>query len=232
MTDDAMRFFREFARAPLSVGAIAPSSAVLARHICAAVPESGDPVVVELGPGTGAFTDVIQRRLGGRGHHLAVELNPVFANRLADRYPGVDIAVGDAAHLGDLLGERGLGRADVIVSGLPWAAFSARRQGSVLDAVRQAMAPDGAFTTFAYVHALWAPPARRLRSAVRTAFEEVVIGRTVWRNVPPRSSTTPAAPGPSPAPRASASCRTPGVCLFPELEVDEGLGRDHALDLA
>ncbi|WP_232072072.1 class I SAM-dependent methyltransferase [Phytohabitans flavus] len=185
MTDDAMRFFREFARSPLSVGAIAPSSAVLARHICAAVPEGGDPVVVELGPGTGAFTDVIQRRLGGRGHHLAVELNPVFAGRLADRYPGLDVVVSDAAHLGELLGERGLGQADVIVSGLPWAAFSARRQGSVLDAVREAMAPAAAFTTFAYVHALWAPPARRLRFALRDAFEEVVVGRTVWRNVPP-----------------------------------------------
>lgn len=185
VTDDAMRFFREFARAPLSVGAVAPSSTILARHICATVPESGDPVVVELGPGTGAFTDVIQRRLGGRGHHLAIELNPVFAGRLADRYPGLDVAVSDAAHLGDLLGQRGLGRADVVVSGLPWAAFSAGRQGSVLDAVRQAMAPGGAFTTFAYVHALWAPPARRLRSALHAAFEEVVVGRTVWRNVPP-----------------------------------------------
>jgi phospholipid N-methyltransferase len=185
VTDDALRFFREFARAPLSVGAIAPSSAALARDICATVPEGGDPVVVELGPGTGAFTDVIQRRLGGRGHHLAVELNPVFAGRLADRYPGLDVAVSDAARLGDLLGERGLGQADVIVSGLPWAAFSAGRQGSVLDAVRRVMAPDGAFTTFAYVHALWAPPARRLRSALRATFEEIVVGRTVWRNVPP-----------------------------------------------
>jgi phospholipid N-methyltransferase len=185
VTDDAMRFFREFARAPLSVGAIAPSSPALAQHICATVPEGGDPVVVELGPGTGAFTDVIQRRLGGRGHHLAVELNPIFAGRLADRYPGLDVAVSDAAHLGDLLGERGFGHADVIVSGLPWAAFSARQQGSVLDAVRRTLSPVGAFTTFAYIHALWAPPARRLRAALRATFEEVVVGRTVWRNVPP-----------------------------------------------
>ncbi len=185
VTDDAMRFFREFARAPLSVGAIAPSSTILARHICAVVPQSGHPVVVELGPGTGAFTDVIQRRLGGRGHHLAVELNPIFAGRLADRYPGLDVAVSDAAHVDDLLRERGLGGADVIVSGLPWAAFSARRQGSVLEAVRRVLAPGGAFTTFAYVHAIWVPPARRLRSALHAAFEEVVVGRTVWRNMPP-----------------------------------------------
>jgi phosphatidylethanolamine/phosphatidyl-N-methylethanolamine N-methyltransferase len=185
VTDDAMRFFREFARAPLSVGAIAPSSAILARQICATVPEGGDPVVVELGPGTGSFTDVIQRRLGGRGHHLAVELNPVFAGRLADRYPGLDVAISDAAHLRELLDDRGLGQVDVVVSGLPWAAFSARRQGSVLDAVRRVLSPVGAFTTFAYVHAVWAPPARRLRSTLRASFEEVVVGRTVWRNVPP-----------------------------------------------
>jgi phosphatidylethanolamine/phosphatidyl-N-methylethanolamine N-methyltransferase len=47
------------------------------------------------------------------------------------------------------------------------------------------LSPVGAFTTFAYVHAVWAPPARRLRSTLRASFEEVVAGRTVWRNVPP-----------------------------------------------
>jgi phospholipid N-methyltransferase len=180
-----MYFLREFARTPLSVGAIAPSSTTLSRLICGAVPETGDPVVVELGPGTGAFTQMIQTRLGGRGHHLAIEVSPVFAARLSARFPDVDVAVADAAHLADLLAQRGHPAADVIVSGLPWANFPAERQSEILAAATGVLAPGGSFGTFAYIHSVWAPPARRLRNDLRNAFEEVVVGRTVWRNLPP-----------------------------------------------
>jgi phospholipid N-methyltransferase len=151
-------FLREFVRAPLTVAAVAHSGETLADLITAPVPSSGDPLVVELGPGTGAFTVAIQRRLTGRGHHLAIEVNERFAgHRLAD----------------------------VIVSGLPWAAFAPDQQDELLNAVTGALTPDGAFTTFAYSFARWTPAARRLRRSLHEQFEEVVTGRTVWANVPP-----------------------------------------------
>ena len=53
------------------------------------------------------------------------------------------------------------------------------------DEVVRALAPDGVFTTFAYIHALWTPPARRLRRALHERFEEVVPSATVWANLPP-----------------------------------------------
>ncbi|MFI6925854.1 class I SAM-dependent methyltransferase [Nonomuraea spiralis] len=182
---DRAAFLHEFARAPFTVGAVAPSGEPLADLITAPVTCDGDPLVVEVGPGTGAFTAAIQRRLGGRGHHLAVEVNERFAQRLATRYPQIDVAVADARDLREVLAERGHHRADVIVSGLPWAAFTAGRQHDLLDALAGALAPHGAFTTFAYAHARWAPPARRLRRFLGGRFEEVVVSRTVWANVPP-----------------------------------------------
>jgi phosphatidylethanolamine/phosphatidyl-N-methylethanolamine N-methyltransferase len=175
-----MTFLVEFARSPLVVGAVAPSGRGLAEVMTAPIPRRGHPVVVELGPGTGSFTAAIQRRLGGRGRHVAVEINPRFATRLAAAHPGVEVVRGDARDLGDIVD-----RADVVVSGLPWAAFSESRQGDVLSAVTRTLAPGGAFTTFAYVHARWAPPARRLLRSLRAHFDEVVIGRTVWANLPP-----------------------------------------------
>jgi phospholipid N-methyltransferase len=75
--------------------------------------------------------------------------------------------------------------ADVIVSGLPWAAFSGERQAALLGAVVEALRPEGAFTTFSYVHARLLPPALAFRRRLRKAFEEVVPGRTVWLNLPP-----------------------------------------------
>jgi len=180
-----MSFLGEFIRSPLTVGAVAPSGATLARVIAASIPRDRDAVVVELGAGTGAFTGQIQQRLAGRGRHIAVELNERFAVRLATRYPTVDVALADAGDLPGVLASRGLLRADAIVSGLPWAAFAESRQRDVLAAAVDALSPDGAFTTFAYVHTRWAPPARRLHHALEARFDEVVVGRTVWGNLPP-----------------------------------------------
>ncbi|MBU2664580.1 methyltransferase domain-containing protein [Actinoplanes bogorensis] len=176
-----MTFLVEFARSPLIVGAVAPSGRSLAEVVTAPVPRTGDPLVVELGPGTGSFTAAIQRRLAGRGRHVAVEINPRFAARLSRAHPGVEVVAADARDLSSLV-ER---PADVVVSGLPWAAFSPTMQGDALSAIARSLKPGGAFTTFAYVHARWAPPARRLLRSLRSHFDEVVVGRTVWANLPP-----------------------------------------------
>ncbi|WP_449063177.1 class I SAM-dependent methyltransferase [Planomonospora algeriensis] len=185
MTNDTAVFLGQWMRAPGTTGAVAPSSRRLAESVTTPVPHRGDPVIVELGPGTGAFTAEIQRRLGGRGHHLAVEINPKLAEFLAARHPKVDVVVADAAGLPDLLEQRGFLQADAVVSGLPWAAFSEGTQASLLDAVAAVMGPHTAFTTFAYSFAKHLPPARRFRRRLHETFEEVVTGRTVWGNVPP-----------------------------------------------
>lgn len=183
--DSRVSFLLEFARSPMTVGAVVPSGTALARAITAPIARTGAPVIVELGAGTGAFTSVIQQRLGGRGHHVAVEINERFARRLAARFPAVDVVAGDARDLTGLLAERGHRDADVIVSGLPWAAFTPARQDDLLRAVVGALSPQGAFTTFAYTHLRWAAPARRLRRSLQEAFEEVVVGRNIWANMPP-----------------------------------------------
>ncbi|MDR7278795.1 class I SAM-dependent methyltransferase [Catenuloplanes atrovinosus] len=178
-------FLREFFRSPARTGAIAPSSRRLGEAVVAPIPERGDPVVVELGPGTGAFTTVIQEKLAGRGRHLAIELNPTLAAHIAARHPGVEVLNDNAADLPRLLAERGVQRADVVISGLPWASFPVSAQRSILAAVHATLSPTGAFTTFAYTMAAWTPAARRFRGMLRESFEEVVLGRTITANLPP-----------------------------------------------
>ncbi|RCG26909.1 methyltransferase domain-containing protein [Sphaerisporangium album] len=185
MANDTALFFGQFLRSPGKTGAVAPSSLRLARVVASPVPERGEPVIVELGPGTGVFTGEIQRRLGGRGHHLAVEINPVLAARLSERHPGATVVTADACDLPHLLEHHGLERADAVVSGLPWAAFPARLQDRLLEAITTVLGHDGTFTTFAYTHARTLPPALRFRRRLMEAFEEVVPSRTVWGNLPP-----------------------------------------------
>ncbi|QGK69887.1 methyltransferase domain-containing protein [Allosaccharopolyspora coralli] len=177
-------FVREFVKSPTTTAAVGPSSRQLARRMVEPVPIAGDPVIVELGPGTGAFTREIQRRLHGRGRHLAVELNERWARELGERFPAVESVCADAHVLPGLLADRDV-RADVVVSGLPWAAHVERDGRSLVEVIAESMAPDGAFTQFAYTWTRWAAPARRLRTQVDEAFAEVEVSPTVWRNVPP-----------------------------------------------
>ncbi len=173
-------FFREFVRSPLTTASAIPSSKALSEQMVAPIPERGEPVVVELGPGTGAFTEVIQSRLDGRGRHLAVELNPRLADVLAKRYPDVEVIVADAEQLPELLADRGI-QADVVISGLPWAAY----RGRLTEAVAAAMDPAGVFTQFTYTWTRWAGPSTRQLAGFRRCFEEVVLTRTIWGNLPP-----------------------------------------------
>ncbi|MEU7023404.1 methyltransferase domain-containing protein [Streptomyces sp. NPDC046203] len=191
--------FREFLRSPGQIGAVAPSSRRLAAEVSLPIPESGDPVVVELGPGTGAFTTLIQELLGGRGHHLAVEINPRLAASLATRHPRVTVLHAEASTLPRLLASYGLGAADVVISGLPWAVLPLPVQRATLASVHHALSPQGAFTTFGYVHATRLSPARRFRRMLGASFEEVVAGRTVWANLPPAFVYHARRPRPHPA---------------------------------
>jgi len=181
---DATVFLREFVRSPLLTASVAPSSRVLADHIAASVPPRGDPVVVELGPGTGTITAAIQRRLGGRGRHLAIELSPRLAAVVGQRCPEVEVICADVAELPGILAERRL-TADVIVSALPWAALRATHPRSLPSVLADVLTGDGVLCQLGYAATRYAPPARRQLADLRSAFEEVHISRPVWRNLPP-----------------------------------------------
>lgn len=183
------RAWREFlgawVRNPAKVGAVWPSSPRLSAKLARIAPGHGEPVVVELGPGTGAVTAEVSRRLAAGGRHLAVELDPAMARYLQRTHPGVEVINGDAAKLSELLAERGITHVDAVVSGLPWSLFDRATRQAILNQVVGAIGETGAFATFAYSHTMPMPSARRFKATLQDTFDEVVTTRTVWRNVPP-----------------------------------------------
>jgi len=186
-TDAAHRraFLAAFLRRPGTMGAVVPSSARLANALASIVPTAGAPVVVELGPGTGAVSAVIDERLPRGARHLAVELDEGMVEFLGRTRPGLEVVHGDARDLGKLLAERGVMHVDAVVCGLPWALFDEPTQQRVLTEVGHAIGPTGAFTTFAYLPGMALPAAHRFRRTLRSRFEEVLITAPVWRNMPP-----------------------------------------------
>jgi phosphatidylethanolamine/phosphatidyl-N-methylethanolamine N-methyltransferase len=172
-------------RRPATMGAVAPSSPRLGAVLASVVPRTGEPVVVELGPGTGAVSAVISERLPAGARHLAVELDPAMVEFLRRTHPDLDVVQGNAADLGKLLAERGITKVDAVICGLPWALFDDGTQTELLDEISRVIGDHGAFTTFAYLHGMTLGAARRFRSRLRGTFEEVLVSATVWRNLPP-----------------------------------------------
>lgn len=172
-------------RRPGTVGAVAPSSAGLAELLATVVPSNTARAVVELGPGTGAVSDAIERRLPEGARHVAVEVDEQMAGHLRATRPRMEVLTGDAVDLSKLLAEAGLAEADAVVSGLPWALFPEDNQRRILEQVAGVLGDGGAFTTFGYLHARPMGSARRFRGLLRATFDEVIISSVVWRNVPP-----------------------------------------------
>ena len=160
----------------------------MAAVLASIVPTGGEPVVVELGPGTGAVSSAITARLSPGARHLAVELDPEMAAFLRRHQAGVEVITGDARELGELLAEREIHRATAVISGLPWSLFDSERQQHILQQVAQAIGVNGVFTTFAYAHAKPLRSARAFRRALERTFDEVQVSRMVWQNTPPAFS--------------------------------------------
>jgi phospholipid N-methyltransferase len=180
-------FFAAALRDPAVIGGVAPSMAALGRAVAAPVatyPPDRPPVVVELGPGTGVISAAVRERLPDGARQLAVELHTGMVDYLHRELPWLEVLAGDAAELPALLGSRGIGGVDVVISGLPWSLFDAERQVRMLGAVTEVLAPDGVFSAFGYLHAAGRGSARRFHGLLRETFVEVNTA-AVWRNVLP-----------------------------------------------
>ncbi|HEY7812035.1 MAG TPA: hypothetical protein VIC62_02285 [Nakamurella sp.] len=194
-------FLREFVRAPLRTASVIPSSRSLAEQMIR--PLLGrdwsrrPPVVLELGPGTGAFTRVIQEIAPPGTRHLGIELNPVLAQHLSVAFPAVEVVVGAAADLPRILSRRDVDGVDLIISGLPWQSFAGPGGPRLVSIIAGCLAPGGTYTQFTYSWTRWAPPARRQRRSLSEKFDEVQVSRTIWHNLPPAfvyTSTRPTVP--------------------------------------
>jgi phosphatidylethanolamine/phosphatidyl-N-methylethanolamine N-methyltransferase len=176
-------FTREFLRSPMATAAPVPTSAALSALALAPLPEAGDPVVLELGAGHGATTTAVQRRLGGRGRHIAVENNPRLAKVLREAHPHVEVHCEDAHDTVRRLASEGV-RIDLVYSTLPWSATSPP-DTTIFAALAPMLTTAGAVSQVQHSWVRPLPVARQVRRNLETHFEEVVVSRTVWRNTPP-----------------------------------------------
>lgn len=175
-----MPFLREWIANPQKVGAVAPSSPHLAELMTRDI-DASTGSVLELGPGTGVFTEALLGR-GVRQQDLTlVELGEGFSSWLATRYPLARVVCHDAARL-HLAGIDAELRFGAVVSGLPLLSIPRATVFRILSGVVRRLRPGASMYQFTY------GPRCPIHSAVLNKLELKAekVG-TVILNVPPAS---------------------------------------------
>ena len=174
----ALSFFLAWLANPRRVGSIVPSSAALADAITADLTPTSAPVI-ELGPGTGAFTRAIIAR-GIPEHRLAlIEFEADFVDKLQRDFPRARVHRMDATHLQHVElfdGER----AGAVVSGIPLLLMPMKSVIAMLEGAFERLRSDGAFYQFTYGRGAPIPRAILDRLGLRATR----IGGT-FANLPP-----------------------------------------------
>jgi phosphatidylethanolamine/phosphatidyl-N-methylethanolamine N-methyltransferase len=175
--NDEVRFIRSWMEKPLAIGAVTPSSRVLARAMARYVNPETDGPVVELGPGTGPVTEALVAQGIAPERLVLVEFDPQFCDILRNRYPEATVVQGDAYQLGWLMRDVLRDHAAAVVSGLPLVVKPMRMRTHLLRDALDLLRPKAPFVQFTYSVA--PPIARNLRGVHSEASPRI------WLNLPP-----------------------------------------------
>jgi phosphatidylethanolamine/phosphatidyl-N-methylethanolamine N-methyltransferase len=183
--NDHWLFLTHFRKSPRTVGAIAPSSQQLARRMLDGLELTAGTRLVELGPGTGAITGEIDRRLPESASCLAIDIDPVFSARVGVRWPRIVSVCDRAERLAEIASSRDLLPVDHIVSGLPFASLPAASASAIVAAIVASLRAGGTFTTFQYIHAYGFPSASAVRQTLTREMGSMPTSSMVLGNLPP-----------------------------------------------
>jgi phosphatidylethanolamine/phosphatidyl-N-methylethanolamine N-methyltransferase len=173
-------FVRGLLRAPRSVGAIAPSSPWLVRAVLEPARISQAKTLVEFGPGTGALTGEIIRRLRPDARLFAFEVDREFVADLRARYrdPRVTFIAASAADCPQYLSQFGLTTVDCVVSSLPLTVLPRPLTHRIMKATTECLRPGGIFVTYQFSTAF-------ARPVLQSYFPQTRRTRFVLANLPP-----------------------------------------------
>lgn len=187
-----------------TTGAIAPSSAALARVMTESLRRHAGPKrVLEVGPGTGAFTKRILHALNPGDVFDIVEINAAFSRHLerdllssfVAGHPGITVRLHNSAiQTAPVDGEY-----DYVVCGLPFNNFALSEVSRIFRRMMSLLREGGELMYFEYlgmkaVKMMWFRGRRRQRVRRRIAMSKALDRRydgrraVVLRNFPPASA--------------------------------------------
>jgi len=187
---DCAKFFVRFLKEPNSVGALFPSSKALAREIVREIPEKSDQRIriLEIGPGTGAFTKEIVKRMGENATLDLVEFDGNFVKVLQRKHSK---ASNVTVYHQSILEYSQEEKYDYIISGLPFNSFSVEKVKDVFEKFRELSVEGAKISYFEYpscsrITNIFSKRTRQISEEKERFFESHGTStRTIWGNLPP-----------------------------------------------
>ncbi len=158
------------------IASLTPSSRWLSNAMCRDIDGSRPQTILELGAGMGPVTEVIGRRMHPESRLIAVEIEPELHEIASKRCPDVDIVLGSAADVDEILDDRGIDAVDCMLSCLPTPSLPKDVNRAVLDAWSR-RCRSGVFTQITQIPWYY-------RRMYRQVFHEVEF-QLIVRNAPP-----------------------------------------------
>ncbi len=171
-------FLKGFAKHPVMVGSIIPSSPSLIAKMLGPVEWSKVKLFVEYGPGVGTFCRPVLEHLPGDATLIAIDTNPDFVDYLKDdiRDSRFVPVLGSAADVEAIIRAHGFEQADYVLSGLPFSTLPAGVGPAIAAATYRVLRKDGGFLVYQF--------RARARDFLAVHFAHIDKGFEWW-NVPP-----------------------------------------------
>jgi phospholipid N-methyltransferase len=172
------QFLRGFFKNPVMVGSIIPSSRVLIDKMLDPVDWASTRLFVEYGPGVGTFTLPLLDRMAPDATLVTIDTNADFTRYLKERIddPRLVAVTGSAADVEKILADRSLGKADYVLSGLPFSTLPPGIGDAIAEATAKVLRPGGAFLVYQF--------SPKVLDFIKPYFGPIKRGFE-WVNVPP-----------------------------------------------
>jgi phospholipid N-methyltransferase len=143
-------FARTFLKYPNMVGWMLPSSSWVVDRVLNEVNWGQAAVVVEYGPGLGAFTGKLLERMRPDATLIAFEINPIFIESLKKQFadPRLRLIERSATEVALVLGELGLSAADYVISGIPFKTMPHPLRDEVVRQTHRVLRAQGRFLVY------------------------------------------------------------------------------------
>ena len=155
-SEQILLFGRNFIKHPKMLGSLIPSSRFLVNHVLSEVDWKRARVFLEYGPGVGTFTTEILRRMRPDAVLVALETNTDFVRFLKGklRDDRLHVIHGSAADARAALASLELGRADYVISGIPYTTMPPELREAILQTTHDVLDRNGAFLVYQFTRAV------------------------------------------------------------------------------
>lgn len=164
------------------VASVAPTSAFAVKRLCRLIDFAKARLIIEYGPGTGAFSSYLLKNMRRDARLILIEQNRDLCLALNHirRDLRVDLVRGKVQQCFDRLWSNGGRGADYIISGIPFSFLSQQDRSAIVQNSHQTLRNGGALLAYQ----TFCQPHGHLGAHLKEHFDDVKIMQEV-RNLPP-----------------------------------------------